>query len=57
MPVVLPDPEEVETVLDGIPAAFERAQAGARQAAAGDVIELDELACTTEASDQAAERR
>jgi hypothetical protein len=42
------EPEEVEAVLAGIPGAFERAQAGARQAAEGDVIALDELARTTD---------
>ena len=38
-----PDPENVAALLDGIDGAWERAQLGATQAAAGDTISLDEL--------------
>ncbi len=38
-----PDPANVASLLDGIEGAFERAQLGAGQAAAGDTIALDEL--------------
>lgn len=37
------DPRNVVALLDGITGAFERAQAGLRQARAGRTIELDEL--------------
>jgi predicted transcriptional regulator len=38
-----PDARNVVELLDGIPGAYERAQAGLRQAAAGETIPLDEL--------------
>jgi hypothetical protein len=38
-----PDPANVAALLDGIDGAWERAQLGATQAAAGDTISLDEL--------------
>lgn len=38
-----PDPGNVADLLDGIDTAFEQAQLGTRQAAAGDTIPLDEL--------------
>ncbi len=38
-----PDPANVAELLDGIDGAFERAQLGAEQAAAGDTLALDEL--------------
>ena len=38
-----PDPANVASLLDGIDGAFERAQHGVEQAAAGDTIALDEL--------------
>lgn len=38
-----PDARTVTDILDRLDGAFERAQLGVRQAAAGDVINLDEL--------------
>jgi hypothetical protein len=38
-----PDPTNIAVLLDGIDGAWERAQLGAEQAAAGDTISLDEL--------------
>jgi hypothetical protein len=38
-----PDPANVAALLDGIDGAWERAQLGVAQAAAGDTISLDEL--------------
>lgn len=38
-----PDPANVAALLDGIDGAFERAQLGARQAASGETISLDDL--------------
>lgn len=38
-----PDPDNVVAVLDGIDAAFERAELGRRQAAAGETIPLEDL--------------
>jgi hypothetical protein len=38
-----PDPENVVTLLDAIPGAFERAQQGLEQAARGQTIPLDDL--------------
>ena len=38
-----PNPDTVVTVLDGIDGAWERLQAGRRQATAGDVIGLEDL--------------
>jgi hypothetical protein len=37
------DPRNLAVLLDGIPGAFERAQLGQAQAAAGETIRLDEL--------------
>jgi hypothetical protein len=48
VPADVPEAEVAQAVLGGIPGAFERAQAGARQAAAGNVIALDELASGTD---------
>jgi len=38
-----PEPANVVAVLDGIDGAYERAQLGLRQAAAGETVALDEL--------------
>ncbi len=38
-----PDSVTITTLLDAIPGAYERAQAGLADAAAGRVVELDEL--------------
>lgn len=38
-----PDPVNVASLLDGIDGAWDRAQVGVAQAAAGDTIPLDEL--------------
>jgi len=38
-----PEPDNVVALLDAIPGAFDRAQLGARQAAAGNTISLDDL--------------
>jgi hypothetical protein len=38
-----PDPVNVVTLLDGIDGAYQRAQLGLEQAAAGDTVPLDEL--------------
>jgi hypothetical protein len=38
-----PDPANVAVLLDGIDGAFERAQLGVEQAAAGETVALDEL--------------
>lgn len=38
-----PDPANVVAVLDGIDGAYERAQLGLRQVAAGETVALDEL--------------
>ena len=38
-----PDPDNVVALLDAIPGAFDRAQLGLRQAAAGDTIPLSDL--------------
>jgi hypothetical protein len=38
-----PDPANVVALLDGIDGAYERAQLGLEQAAAGDTVTLDEL--------------
>lgn len=38
-----PDPANVVTVLEGLDGAFERAELGRRQAAAGETIPLDQL--------------
>jgi hypothetical protein len=38
-----PDPVNVVTLLDGIDGAYQRAQLGLEQAAAGDTVSLDEL--------------
>ncbi len=38
-----PDASNVVDLLDGIPGAFERAQLGLKQAAAGETVALDEL--------------
>lgn len=38
-----PDPANVAALLDGIDGAFERAEVGARQTAAGETISLEEL--------------
>jgi hypothetical protein len=38
-----PDPVNVAVLLDGIDGAFERAQLGVEQAAAGETVALDEL--------------
>ncbi|MGH8902083.1 MAG: hypothetical protein ACRDYA_10465 [Egibacteraceae bacterium] len=38
-----PDPANVAALLDGIDGAYERAQLGLRQAAAGETTPLDEL--------------
>jgi hypothetical protein len=38
-----PDPGNVLALLDGIDGAYERAQLGLRQAAAGDSVALDDL--------------
>lgn len=38
-----PDPGNVVVLLDGIDAAYERAQLGVRQAAAGETVALDDL--------------
>lgn len=38
-----PDPRNVVELLDGIDGAYERAQLGRRQAAAGETVPLDEL--------------
>jgi hypothetical protein len=38
-----PEPDNVVALLDAIPGAFDRAQLGARQAADGNTISLDDL--------------
>ena len=38
-----PDPGNVVALLDGIDGAYERAQIGLRQAAAGETVSLDDL--------------
>jgi hypothetical protein len=38
-----PDPDNVVALLDGIDGAYERAQLGLREAAAGDTVALDDL--------------
>lgn len=38
-----PDPVNVVTLLDGIGGAYERAQLGLQQAAAGETVALDDL--------------
>jgi hypothetical protein len=38
-----PDPANVVAVLDGVDGAYERAQLGLRQAAAGETVAVDEL--------------
>jgi hypothetical protein len=38
-----PEPRSVATLLDGIPNAFERAQAGLERGLAGETVALDEL--------------
>lgn len=38
-----PDPDNVMAVLDGIDGAFERAELGRRQAAAGETVPLEDL--------------
>jgi len=38
-----PDAARITSLLDALPGAFERAQAGRRQAATGDTVPLDQL--------------